>query len=80
MRTWQLEKKERNKTEVYNGEDCAITLVTDNNPDVIIQPYESVVIELSIDAVISDSFYIVEDGEWYTKENGGRVEIYNAGK
>lgn len=70
-------------TRVYNGEDHAITLVSDGNPDVLIQPYQTIEITISTDTVISDSFYVVEEGEWYTKEGkdlDGRVEIYNARK
>ncbi|MFW5438916.1 hypothetical protein [Paenibacillus apiarius] len=67
-------------TKIYNGEERKITVVSDGNPDAVIEPGETVEITLSSDAVISDSFYVLEDGEWYTKETDGRVEIYNAGK
>lgn len=63
---------------VFNREPHIITLVTDGNPDVIIQPNETIENTLSTDAVISDSFYVIEEGDWYTKEveeHGGRVEV-----
>ena len=64
---------------VYNGENTAITIVTDGNADVVVQPKSFATIET--DATFnSDSFYVQEDGEWYAKENGDTgadFEIYS---
>lgn len=71
--------KEMAKMRVYNGEDMAITIVTDGNADVVIQPGEYATIETDA-AFNSDGFYVQEDGDWYAKENGSTgadLEIYN---
>lgn len=80
MRTKELIKMKR----VYNGEEFAITVVSDGNEDVVIEPGETVEIDLTDEHHFNDdSFYVQEEGEWYAKEAdhyGGRIEIYNAGK
>lgn len=63
---------------IYNGENIAITVVTDGNEDVVIQPKEFATIETNAN-FNSDSFYIEENGDWYAKENGSTgadLEIY----
>lgn len=69
---------------VYNGEEINITIVSDGNPDVVIEPGETVEIGLTDEHRFNDdSFYVQEEGDWYAKEvdsYGGRIEIYNVGK
>ena len=63
---------------IYNGENTAITIVTDGNADVVIQPYSFATIETEAN-FNSDSFYVQEDGEWYAKDSndGNVMEIYS---
>lgn len=71
---------------IYNGEEIAITVVSDGNDDVVINPGETVEIELNDEHNFNandGSFYVQEEGEWYAKEvdsYGGRIEIYKSGK
>jgi hypothetical protein len=79
------------KTTVFNGENYAITVVSDGNPDTVI-PAKGMV-EIDLDLCTSHnlngahvfnqgSFYVLEDGDWTLKyENnytGYDLEIYNA--
>ena len=65
---------------IYNGEDVTITVVTDGNADVVIQPRSFADVNVSKDVEFnSDSFYIQEDGAWYATEaghSGAELEIY----
>lgn len=68
---------------VYNGEDVAITVVTDGNPDVTIQPKSFAEVSVTEDAVFnSDAFYVENQGSWYAAEaghTGADLEIYSEG-
>lgn len=62
---------------VYNGENMAITVVTDSSTTVIDgKSFATVETDAPFN---SDSFYIEEDGAWYAKENGPCLEIYIGG-
>lgn len=72
---------------VYNGENIAITIVSDGNPDINIPPLEVAEINLDIMNVHffnfpDGSFYILEEGDWYAKTehcgSGADIEIYLA--
>lgn len=63
---------------IYNGENVAITVVSDGNADVVIQPKSFATIETDA-SFNSDSFYVQEGGEWYAKDSndGNVMEIYS---
>lgn len=67
---------------VYNGESTVVTVVSDGNEDIVIQPGETVEMNLTDEHLLSDdALYVQEEGDWYFKEVsgfGGRIEIYNA--
>lgn len=72
--------------QVKNGESVVITVVSDGNPDVSIQPGESVVIDLDIPSQVNregkhkfstDSFYVVEEGDWYAEIEGDQITLYD---
>lgn len=64
---------------IFNGENTAITVVTDGNADVVVpaRSFATINTEANFN---SDSFYVQEDGEWYAKDSndGNVMEIYNA--
>ncbi|AHD06426.1 hypothetical protein [Paenibacillus larvae] len=69
---------------VYNGENIAITIVSDGNPDVSIPPKGVTEINLDLNEhrFNEGSFYILEEGDWYAKTehcaSGADIEIYLA--
>ncbi|KJD43314.1 hypothetical protein [Paenibacillus terrae] len=66
---------------VYNGESVKITVVSDGNPDTVIQPGEYAKLAGELVGFATDMFHVLEDGEWYAKRehcySGADVEIYN---
>lgn len=67
------------KMRIFNGEDVAITIVSDGNADVVIQPKEYATVEIDhvskgnqdgVHNFGSDSFYVEEEGAWYGNWKG----------
>ena len=73
-------------TKVYNGENIDITVVTDLG-NTVIPSREIVEVEIPEDAVFgTDTFYVEEQGSWYSNikgthscESGADMEIYLEG-
>ena len=68
---------------IFNGEEKAITIVTDLET-VVIPGKSNEVVKMGIDAEWNTGdFYVEEEGNWYAKKWGATgtcLEIYNAGE
>ena len=66
---------------IYNGENVAITVVTDGNADVVIEAKSFAEVNVSKDVEFnSDCFYIEEKGAWYAidaRHTDADLEIYS---
>ena len=66
------------KLKVFNGENVAITVVTNFDNDTVIQPKSFAIIETEA-TFNSDNFYVEQEGKWLGKINGSTgadLEIY----
>lgn len=70
-------------TKIYNGTGATITIITDGNADLVIEPECFGKVNLSADADFNapnGSFYVEEEGNFYAKhdncQTGADIEIY----